>query len=97
MLKIWKFRIPLQDAIQIEMPKGAKVLAVQTQHQDARDVYNGPYLWAMVNPEAAQEIRQFRLVRTGHPIEEKNLIYIGTFQLQDGEVVFHLFEKGRPS
>ena len=91
MLTIWKYPIPVQDNIQVEMPKGARVLTVQMQ----MDV---PYVWALVNPQAEKEIRTFRLVGTGHEIRHSDkLTYIGTFQLEGGALVFHLFERERPS
>lgn len=95
MLKIWKYPIPVQDDIQIEMPKGARVLTVQRQGDLPE--FGGPCLWALVNPEAKKEIRQFRLAGTGHPIDHaEKLTYIGTFQMEGGALVFHLFEKMRP-
>ena len=103
MLKIWKFPIPVQDEIQIEMPKGAKVLTVQIQVMDPAALKVGETieqvcLWALVNPEAEKEIRQFRMVGTGHSImHAEKLTYIGTFQMQGGALVFHLFERVRPS
>src|SRR3990172_6797121 len=102
MLKIWKFPIPVQDTIQVEMPTGARVLTVQTQPADPAmlkvgDPVEQPCLWALVNPEAPKEIRQFRMAGTGHPNEHsEKLTYIGTFQMEGGALVFHLFEKPQP-
>jgi hypothetical protein len=102
MLTIWKFEVPVQDNIQIEMPKGARILSVQAQRNLAALTVGDPIeqvcLWALVNPEATKEIRGFRMVGTDHPIQHsEKLTYIGTFQMQGGALVFHLFEKGRPS
>lgn len=44
--------------------------------------------------EAEKEKRYFEIFETGHPINYKgtNKKYIGTYQLQDGALVFHVFE-----
>lgn len=89
LLNIWKYPIPVQDEIQIEMPKGARVLTVQMQDEQ-------PCVWALGNPVAEKEIRQFHMAGTGHPIEHaEKLTYIGTFQMKNGTLVLHLFEKMR--
>lgn len=77
---IWKF--PLAE--EIEMPKKAKVLTVQVQ----RDI---PCIWAVVDPSADREVRRFVIVGTGHSMNRKGP-YIGTFQLEGGALVFHVFE-----
>jgi hypothetical protein len=51
-------------------------------------------MWALVNPEASKEKRRFELYGTGHDVPESDgLIHVGTFQMQDGALVFHLFER----
>lgn len=83
---IWKFTFEPRDDIEIEMPKEAEVLAVQTQHGQ-------PCIWALVNSKAEKETRRFRMAGTGHPINDKLGKYIGTFQMMSGQLIFHLFEK----
>jgi hypothetical protein len=86
MKTIWKFNVTMEDTFEVKMPKGAQVLTVQEQ-------YDEPQMWVVVDTEAPKEKRRFRLVGTGHPIDEKlNLSYIGTFQLDHGEFMGHLFE-----
>ncbi len=67
------------------MPIDAEILTVQIQ-------YGAPFIWAKVNPENGKEKRTFRIAGTGHGLEENNLIYIGTFQLEGGKFMGHLFE-----
>ena len=71
------------------MPLYAEVLTVQAQ-------FNEPMMWAVVNPEQVKEVRYFELFGTGHPMPEldatKERKYINTFQVDDGNYVFHLFE-----
>ena len=86
-LTIWKFPIPFADTFSIDMPAGAKLLHVAEQHRDV-------CLWALVNPTAPKEPRYFCIAGTGHPIDTpcQQLQYVGTFLLESGRLVFHLFE-----
>ncbi len=97
-LFIYKYPFPVTDHITIMMPAGAKILTVQTQ-QHGNDSMNKDgeqgCIWALVAPDAIPGPREFRLVGTGHPIdpeEAEYLDYIGTFQMLEGKLVFHLFE-----
>jgi len=88
MLTIFKYPIPLEDHFTLEMLKGAKILTIQTQR-------GTPQLWAMVDSETEKEKRYFRLAGTGHPLGDDYLRIInciGTFQMGNGALVFHLFE-----
>lgn len=87
MRTVWKFPIDPSDVIEVDMPEGAHVLTVQTQGDQV-------CMWALVNPDRPTERRFFRMAGTGHPIDEElgALIWIGTFQLHGGRLVFHLFE-----
>ena len=88
MLTIFKYPVPAEDHFTLEMPKGAKILTVQAQR-------GNPQLWAMVDSETKKEKRYFRLAGTGHPLGDdylKIINYIGTFQMGNGVLVFHLFE-----
>ena len=82
---IWKFPLVVSDVTGAPMPRGAKVLCVQAQH----DV---PCIWALVDPDAPVEPREFRIIGTGHPITDELGPYVGTFQLMGGGLVFHVFE-----
>jgi len=86
--KVFKYVLRIDDRITLNLPKGAEVLTVQTQ-------YNQPCLWVLVDPFAAKEKRVFRLAGTGHPISfdmGSDYKYINSFQMDDGALVFHLFE-----
>jgi hypothetical protein len=88
-MEIWKYRINTgkdQKYQVIEMPRGAQVLCVQTQYRDQ------PQVWALVEPDNEVEDRSFVLVGTGWEVEP-GLRYIGTFQINQGALVFHLFER----
>lgn len=92
---IWKFPIPyslnsmgiqFNDVFAIEMPKDATVLTAQVQGEHA-------FIWAMVDPKASVERRKFAMVGTGREIPQRaeQWRYIGTFQLHEGGLVFHIF------
>ena len=84
---IWKFPLETEDTTTIIMPENAEILTVQVQ----RDIV---CLWALVDPNASREPRTIQIIGTGHPIDGKvNRKYIGTYQLMEGALVFHVFER----
>lgn len=86
MRRIFKYSIPVQNEIEIMMPKGAEILACQVQH-------GSPWVWALVDEDAPMVPREFRMRGTGHPANELEIEdYIDTFQMQEGRLVFHLFK-----
>jgi hypothetical protein len=80
MKQIWKYQVENL----IEMPKEAEILTVKVQ-----DSFN-VCIWAKVDPEKETEIRAFEVIGTGHPFDDTNKEYIGTYL--DGPFVWHLFE-----
>lgn len=86
--EIWKYKVTINDYFTLIMPKGAEVLAVQVQH-------GKPCLWARLDPNAERELRHFVCFGTGNPIPNDDTVkfnYVSTFQIEDGKLVFHLFE-----
>jgi hypothetical protein len=95
--QIWKF--PLQRNGDIEMPKGAEILCVQ-------EIGELPYMYALVDPNAEKEKREYKVFATGQDIETEKEVqqelvnatykidmrYIGTFKLFRGNLVYHVFE-----
>lgn len=88
MRKIYKTQLKVRDSQVIAMPVGSQILTVQVQ----RGVI---CLWFSVDPEENQLIdRHIRIVGTGHPIiDEQVLQYIGTVQMAEGDLIWHIFEK----
>lgn len=87
--QIWKFEIKDLSCAIFEMPKGSKILSIQTQKET-------PCIWVLVNPLNEKELRHFEVYGTGHDIsfnKETELKFINTFQLHGGNLVFHLFER----
>lgn len=90
MRAVHKFPIPTLHRFFIEMPRSAYLLHVAPQGggPDAT-----PQLWASVDiAQKETERRNFMLVATGEPYDATRAIYIGTFIIDDGNLVFHLFE-----
>jgi hypothetical protein len=85
MAAIWKFTLEPEETQWISMPKGAKLLHVGVQ-------YGKPRLWAQVEIDAPEEQRQIKIMGTGMVTENEVGPYIGTFMMDDGTLVFHVFE-----
>jgi hypothetical protein len=86
---VYKYELKLTDEQSVNLPKGAEVLTIQVQHDT-------PCLWAMVDPNAPKEARFFETFGTGHVIRTDMGVersYIGTYQIHDGALVFHVFER----
>ena len=85
-LTIWKYELKAVDEQDITMPRGARILTVQAQ-------YGTAHLWAMVTPDSKPEKRKIHIRRTGDSTSSScsHENYIGTFQLEGGELVFHVF------
>lgn len=83
---IFKYPVPIQDHIEIEMPRTAKLLHFAEQGGKL-------FLWAMVPVDDSEMVkRKLRLVGTGHTLEEYPAAYVGTALLEDGRLVLHLFD-----
>lgn len=98
MIVIHKLEIPIKHRFRLTFPKGAKILTVQSQN-------NVPVLWfsfvvipvrsdlRAVDPLPVYEEREFVVAATGGGFEEENTEYLGTFQIQGGNFVGHLYEQ----
>lgn len=84
MKRIWKYT--LTPICELDIPKGAKVLSVEVQH-------GKPRIWILVDTDAEMESRTFCSYGTGHDIPDDPGAYIGTLQLKEGTLVFHVFEE----
>lgn len=86
---IWKYPLQLVDKQVIDMPYGAKLLTVQVQHEI-------PCVWVAVDqPEPIFKAPvTFWIVGTGRQIPMEAVTksgYLGSFQLDGGHLVFHVF------
>jgi len=86
MNSIYKYGVEISSEFVIEMPVGAKVLDVQCQG-------GTPQLWAIVDKGVKDvEKRSFSVVGTGHEFNANGKHFIGTFQMERGTFIGHLFE-----
>ena len=85
MKKIYKYPLALEDKQTIQMPKGSSILCVQTQH-------GKPCLWAMVDHRVPSIDVKIEIYGTGETVSQPDwLRYIGTFQINGGYEVYHVF------
>ena len=89
MNKIFKYELPIKEKIELELPKGAKIIRCE-------DVDGKFFIWAIVDPEQSiLEIRYFECYKTGQEINTDldHLIHIGNckiFIMQ--ELCLYVFE-----
>jgi len=75
----------LVDVQEIDMPRGAEILTVQMQNDTLM-------LWAKVASHTPHEPRMIVIIGTGNPIGGKLGRYIGTVQMTNRQLVWHVFE-----
>jgi hypothetical protein len=79
--------MPSRGRSQISMPRGARVIAAQAQD-------GIPVIWAIVDTEAPRELVSVLVLMTGEDFNAGEIInhqFAGTFQLEDGRYVGHVF------
>jgi hypothetical protein len=84
--KIFKFSFSIEDEFKISISEGSEVLTIQIQG-------GVPRMWVIVDTDAPSVYRYFCMRRTGHAFKGNEGKYIGTFQLDNGTLVFHVFEE----
>lgn len=86
--RIYKYELPELGAwITMHMPDGAQPLCVQVQH-------GKPYMWARITVGSPPVMHHFRIAGTGHDLGSNVGSHIGSFQLDGGALVFHVFADG---
>lgn len=84
MKTIHKFPLEITDHIEILMPEGAEFLAVAEQHGRA-------YIWCKVDSGHPKKRIHFELRGTGASFDGTEDIFLDTFQMYNGNMVWHLF------
>jgi len=85
MRTIYKYEVGRGTNV-IEMPIGARVLTVQSQ-------YGKAFIWALIDTVNIDHVpRRFEAFETGESLGKTEFQYIGTFQLDGGSSIYHLFE-----
>lgn len=89
MRTIYKYRIPVEDTVTVEMPRGAVIVHV------ASDRHGTLAVWAIVDTGQPGERRAIYVRGTGHPLPDARSRYIAT--VEDGPLVWHVFEPMQPA
>jgi len=85
--RIHKYQIPAVANLKVAMPAGAKILSFQLQK-------GIPTIWAEVDPAARPVERRFVAYGTGKDLPPpERRAYVGTYQCDGGETVWHVFEE----
>lgn len=88
-MKIYKYTLAVQHYQAVEIPEDSVVLCVQVQH-------GVPQLWVLIgNGDPVK--REIRTLMTGPEYDnsEAHGRYVGTYQLDGGNFVGHVFEGKR--
>ena len=82
---IYKYELSIDDEQCVDIPAINQILSIQVQ--------NGkPCMWVKVDTSSKLEKRYFKTVGTGNPIHFTACCYVGTYQVEGGALVFHVFE-----
>lgn len=84
MRKVFKYELELTDLQFIDTFAGWKPLSVQVQGEAV-------CLWAEVDDEEPQARYQVFVHGTGHELHPTAEVFVGTFQLMAGGLIFHVF------
>lgn len=82
---VYKYPLKLTDIQELVLPAGSQILSVQEQHGEV-------CLWALVDTSREPQRRYIAIHGTGHGVYDGALIYITTFQMHGGKLVWHVFE-----
>jgi hypothetical protein len=85
-MRVYEYDLTVIGQQIIEMPVGANLLTVQLQHGNLK-------LWAAVDSNIMTK-RSIIIIGTGYEISYTPKKYIGTFQMMNGNLVFHVFDGG---
>jgi len=86
MKTVWKFALGTADNRQtFAIPQDGKILWVAVQSET-------PCIWVEVDPEAPKCNRQFAVYGTGHRMPAVSQQYVGSFMLENGSFVLHVYE-----
>jgi len=86
MKTIYKYQIETADVQTIEMPAGAKILCLQMQQ-------GKPCIWVQCKHDNPLVKHVVTTYGTGHEMRPFSGDYVGTYQLNNGDLVFHVFER----
>lgn len=87
MKTIHKYAIPVLEKFSLSLPKGSDVLRID-------DVDGLFWMWAAVDTEQPEVIRNFECYKTGMPVTPGRLEYLGFFKMfVMQELCLYVFER----
>lgn len=86
MKTIYKYTLIFADEQEVQIPEGAEFLNLQLQRGNV-------VMWFLVDPENEKVTKKVATYGTGHPLRSEIHLskYLGSYQLCDGDLVFHVF------
>lgn len=106
-MKIFKYRLHIWEVVassplrlDVAMPKGARILSVQTQMQGSSQ-RDDICIWALVDTDEQESVpRHFVVAMTGEELGQwpasDQAMFIGTVQFASGALVAHIWEAVYP-
>lgn len=89
MKTIHKQTFETTDTVALTLSKDSEILTIQTQN-------NIPCVWYQFDLDNRRDLeaRVLLIFGTGHEIDDENrdMEYLGTYQLNEGTFIFHVFE-----
>lgn len=88
MQTVFKYVIPAEDSPTLMIPDGARILSIQGQAGEV-------CLWAHVDTEMPMAPVKLHVFGTGHHMPDKVVEwqFLGTTQLLNGTLVFHVYRE----
>ena len=84
--QVWKYTLDSMTTNVISMPLGARIISVDSQREEI-------CIWVLVDTDEKKTmIHRFVVCPTGGDIPETVEYFLGTAQLQNGALVFHVFQ-----
>lgn len=88
-LTVWKYRVPVTDAVYVEMPDQAEILHVGNQNPANISALE---IWVRCDPTKPLRNRFIKIVGTGNPCGDEP--HIGSVITAGGQLVWHVFDGG---
>lgn len=87
---IYKYPFLLADEVDLQLPKGARILHVAQQPMASGDLQ----LWAHVDRRQSLVTRKLRVYGTGFDMPGDAGKYVGTVLVNGGALVWHVYDLG---
>lgn len=82
-VRVFKYRLPIQDFVRLDLPEGAEFVLLAEQHGQL-------CVWYRVDTLQPPAQRVLRIAGTGHPCAVGE--HLGSVLLHGGDLVLHVFD-----